>query len=79
MDILHEETASFITPPQSITDIVFNKLLPVQPSIIGRVEEAVAVSAIREVPFSPVIGDEKKKLRRLRNKTGAVVPKLKKA
>lgn len=67
MSIVYEEkTSSSVTPPQSVNDVVFNKPLYVQPSIMGKVEEAAAVSAIGEMTFSPVKGNKKKRFRTLR-------------
>lgn len=67
MSIVYEEkTSSSITPPQSVNDVVFNKPLYVQPSIMGRVEEAATVSVIGQMTFSPVEGDKKKRFQTLR-------------
>ncbi|GAA5798818.1 hypothetical protein HPULCUR_004224 [Helicostylum pulchrum] len=64
--VCEEKTSSPVTPPQNITDVVFDKPLYVQPNIIGEVEGAVAVSAILEVTFSPVEEAKKKRLQTLR-------------
>ncbi|GAA5799846.1 hypothetical protein HPULCUR_005265 [Helicostylum pulchrum] len=44
---------------------------------MGKVEKSAAITAIREVTFSPVEGIKKKILRSLKKKTGTVVPKIK--
>ncbi|GAA5812025.1 hypothetical protein MFLAVUS_005474 [Mucor flavus] len=71
--ICEEKTSLLVKAPQSITNVVFNKPVHVQPSIIGRVERAVAVSAIQEATISPVKAVKKKRLRALK-----VSPHLKK-
>ncbi|KAI9260902.1 hypothetical protein EDC94DRAFT_673698 [Helicostylum pulchrum] len=64
--ICEDKTSLLVTPPQSITGFVFNRTLSVQPSITSRVKESEAVTAFREVTFSPVEGVKRKRLRNLK-------------
>ncbi|KAI9270963.1 hypothetical protein EDC94DRAFT_690867 [Helicostylum pulchrum] len=69
-----KEVPWMVTPSASIKDVIRGETASFS---MGKVKKSSAITAIREVAFSPVEGVKKKRLRSLKKKTGTVVPKIK--